>query len=94
MMHYPKTIQEIDEQRIGDELFIYGSNGEKLTVLNSTAMLIWSLCDGTHTVDDMVTVIHDIIPETDEIGLKEDIIQTVSGLSQKHLITDHPQPTS
>lgn len=89
-MQQPRKIDRIDEQRIGDELYLYGTDGEKLTVLNSTAMLIWSLCDGTHSVEDMVDVINDILPEVPGSELADDIQQTLAGLSQKKLITDYP----
>lgn len=63
----------VSEQRIGDELYIYGAGGETLTVLNTVAMCIWSLCDGTHTEAEMLELLHELYPDIETGSLREDI---------------------
>lgn len=72
-MTRPIRTEGIRAQRIGDELFLHGADGETLTVLNATAMMIWSLCDGDHDVAAMTEVLADIHPETDRGNLAADI---------------------
>ena len=87
-MNFPRKKDDHQEQRIGDELYLYGKDGEKLVVLNATAMLIWSFCDGTHSINDMVDELKNIHSEVDQAELRKDIEQTVQTLLRKNLITD------
>ncbi len=70
----------ISEQRVGDELYVYAADGETLTVLNGVAMLIWSMCDGGHAVDDMVHVLRDIFPDMDADLLRRDVQECLDAL--------------
>ena len=63
MNSHPRKREGLTEQRIGDELYLFAPNGEKLIVLNATSMLIWSLCDGDHGLTEMTTALHDIFRE-------------------------------
>lgn len=77
----------IREQRIGNELYLFGADGEDLSVLNATAMLIWSLCDGQHGRDDMLKIMSEIYPAADTGQLADDIEQCLSGFQAQGLIT-------
>ena len=39
---------------LGDEYVFYDAEGEKVHVLNATARRIYVLCDGSHTVQEIV----------------------------------------
>jgi len=86
MKKHPLKRSDIPEQRIGDELYLTAADGETLTVLNSAALLIWSLCDGTHSEGDIVNALHRNYPDVDQNTLREDLASCLTGFRQKGLI--------
>lgn len=40
---------------IGEELVLFNKNNKKGYILSKTGVAIWNLCDGKHTVDDIIT---------------------------------------
>ncbi len=66
----------LDVYDLGDELLIYSSDRELGITLNHSSKQIWQLCDGTHTLEDMATIL------SQQLGcapgaLLEDICTTV-----------------
>lgn len=47
----------VDVYDLGDELLIYSSDRELGITLNRSSKQIWQLCDGTHTLEDMATIL-------------------------------------
>ena len=47
----------VDVYDLGDELLIYSSDLELGITLNHSSKQIWQLCDGTHTLEDMATIL-------------------------------------
>jgi hypothetical protein len=50
----PQKRADLVIKELGDELMLYDEINEKIHVLNHTAYLIWSFCDGCHTLKDIV----------------------------------------
>lgn len=46
----PRRLQGIEEQSLGDEMLVYCPELELGVSLNSSALAIWKLCDGQHTL--------------------------------------------
>lgn len=86
MKKHPLKRSDIRDQRIGDELYLTAADGETLTVLNAAAQLIWSLCDGTHSEDDIVKALHRNYPDMDQDTLREDLTTCLAGFRQKKLM--------
>jgi hypothetical protein len=68
--------KRVDVYDLGDELLLYSSARELGITLNHSSKQIWQLCDGTHTLEDMATVL------SQQLGcapgaLLEDICTTV-----------------
>lgn len=72
MTTYQKN-NSLTEKRLGNELFLHNDSGDQLLVLNTTSMLIWSLCDGTHTLEQMLDVFIDLLPDVPSRELEKDI---------------------
>ena len=49
--------KSLDVYDLGDELLIYSSDQELGISLNHSSKQIWQLCDGTHTLEEMATVL-------------------------------------
>jgi len=85
-MSNPDRRKDIDAQRIGNELYLYLPGGEALAVLNATSMMIWSLCDGDHSPEDMVTVLSAIYHELPQETLRADIQAALHEFQTKSLL--------
>lgn len=65
-------------QDVDDELLVYDLQTDKAHCLNRSAVLIWKLCDGTNSIDDIVRRFE----ETDGARITEDFVWLA--LSQLH----------
>jgi hypothetical protein len=72
----PVRKPEISVNEVGSETLLYSKDAGAIHILNPTAELIWKLCDGNHTVEDMkrkitssfsVDVGHDIVKDIKNI---------------------------
>ncbi|MBR8833359.1 MAG: PqqD family peptide modification chaperone [Stigonema ocellatum SAG 48.90 = DSM 106950] len=68
--------KRLDVYDLSDELLIYSSDQELGITLNHSSKQIWQLCDGTHTLEDMATVLSQKLGCPGE-ALLEDICTTV-----------------
>jgi len=71
---------------LGGEFLIYSAEHKEIHVINPTAQLIWELCDGTHTVDDIGQELRahfSIPPESD---VTADIDNTLNTFKSKDLL--------
>jgi len=50
----PRQLDRFLGKDLGDEYVFYDAEGEKVHVLNATARRIYLLCDGTHTLQEIV----------------------------------------
>ncbi len=71
---------------LGGEFLIYSAEHKEIHVINPTAQLIWELCDGTHTVDEIVQELraHFSIPV--ESDVTTDIQDTLDTFKSKDLL--------
>ncbi len=68
--------KRLDVYDLGEELLIYSNDQELGITLNHSSKQIWQLCDGTHTLEDMATVLSQQLGCAGE-ALLEDICTTV-----------------
>ena len=76
----------LKENLTGQELFIYDAHDQELTVLNRSAIMIWSLCDGTHNLTQMLDVLSTIYPTIDANVLRNDTLLCLTSLTEQGLI--------
>lgn len=77
---------EIITKTISQETMLYTAEGELIHQLNPTARLIWELCDGEHTLQDMEQALRStfsIAPEQDVIM---DIRRTLDTFASQDLL--------
>jgi hypothetical protein len=60
---YPVTGYQLEV--LDDELIIFHPAGMKVLHSNQSGTLIWQLCDGQRTVDDIVALLRAAYPEAD-----------------------------
>ena len=71
---------------IGGETLLYSAEQEAIHILNPVANLIWELCDGEHTVEDMEQTIRAGFSVADERDVIRDIRQTLEIFAAKELL--------
>jgi hypothetical protein len=81
----PKAIDNLTAQDLGDETILYDSKKENVHILNETACVIWGLCDGKHTIEDMQRHLEEQFPDVKKEELNNDIMTTLKELQEKKL---------
>jgi hypothetical protein len=76
----------ITAKDIGGETLLYSAEEEAIHILNPTAQLIWELCDGEHTVEDMEQAIRTSFSVADENDVSGDIWRTLEVFVGKGLL--------
>ena len=82
----PVRKQGLIVQDIGRETLLYSAEGKVIHVLNPTAKLVWELCDGTHTIEDMEREIRMNFSTSKEHNVVEDIKRTLDLFVSKEII--------
>jgi pyrroloquinoline quinone biosynthesis protein D len=68
------------EPRDHDSLLVDAA-GHQLLLLNDTALALWDLCDGTNTVDEMITAVVDLF-SADVDDVRSDVASTIGRLRE------------
>jgi hypothetical protein len=55
-------------QELDDEILLYHPQQTRAVYMNATATLIWGLCDGATPVVEIIRVLEQAFPDTDEIA--------------------------
>ena len=82
----------LKENLTGQELFIYDAQDQELTVLNRSAIMIWSMCDRTHNLAQMLDVLSTIYPDADANVLRDDTLLCLTSFAEQELIVLHSSP--
>ncbi len=62
--------QVADRESMSGEMVLFHPATQQILYSNSTSALIWSLCDGQRTVDDIVQLLSEAYPEAgDEVAV-------------------------
>ena len=83
----PQHRSDLLEKSLGDETLLYDAEGGVIHVLNATAQVIWSLCDGEHTMTEMTqTLAVHFDLDGQPINLAGDVQETLAIFSAKGLL--------
>ncbi len=64
-------------EQMDDETLLYHPAGDKILQFNQTASIIWQLCDGQRSVDELIELLQEAYPEAaaEIAGDVEEILQ-------------------
>jgi hypothetical protein len=82
----PQRKPEIMVNDLGEQMALYSVEGKAVHVLNPTAKLIWDLCDGDHTLEDMESAIRSNFAVPEGHDVQAAVQRTVRELSEKGLL--------
>jgi PqqD family protein of HPr-rel-A system len=85
----PLRQSEILSQPLKDEMVLYPLEGKAIHVLNRTAVAIWELCDGNHTLAQIEAKVRErFVIQDPKADVATDIAQTLQELANKGLVRD------
>jgi hypothetical protein len=77
-------------REIGDETMLYSADEKAIHVLNPTAKVIWDLCDGKHTVEEMERAVKASFSVAEGYDAAADIERTLKVFANKGLLEKMP----
>ena len=79
----PKRNSEYEIEALEGELLLYHLGETKILYCNETAAVIWQLCDGSHTVEEITTLLAEAFPDA-AAAMNDDVTATLEQfLTQK-----------
>jgi hypothetical protein len=83
----PRRREEVVFRPLSDEWVLYDPATRRLHVLNLTAALVWSYCDGTRDVMDLVRSVRAAFREApDEARVGEDVREALEAFAREGLV--------
>lgn len=86
-MTNPVRKSDILIQEIGNEAFLYDPQQGHIHVLNTTAICVWNLCDGTHTVQEIVDQLCETYQFSSETDVYNDVIEILQTFTRLGTLT-------
>ncbi len=93
MSDRPHRVSGITEYEVEDELVLYDPRNDHAHVLNATAAVVWWMCDGEHSVDQIVAELADLY-DTESSRIAGDVSTVLKDLASSGLITLPSTPQS
>ena len=63
----PRRMPDYRLEKMDDELLLFHPAQTKILYCNDTASLIWQLCDGTRTAQEIVTILSEAYPDAADV---------------------------
>jgi hypothetical protein len=82
----PNRNHGITLQDIGKEMILYRKEDKAIHVLNQTARVIWDLCDGLHSLDDIEQALRERFTIPDHHDVAGDVQRTLATFQEKGLL--------
>jgi hypothetical protein len=72
----PKRKPDYRLELLDNELLLYHPTDTRIFYFNQTASLIWQLCDGQHSVSEIIQLLSDAYPESVD-SIRADVAATL-----------------
>ena len=83
----PRVQDDAVFRSLGTEWVVYDPRTQLLHVLNTTAALVWSACDGSRSVQDIARELTEVLTETpSEELLTEEVCDVIEGFRGQGLL--------
>lgn len=82
----PVHVEEVIAQRAAGTLVLLHLESGQYYSLDEVGIRVWELCDGTHTISEIVsTISEEYSAAADQV--KQDVVDLVEELSREHLVS-------
>lgn len=85
---HPRKAVDLIEEDLGAELLVYRPAGREIHVLNSTARLVWRLCDGAHSAPEIAAELRSRFAVRAGHDPDGDVQHLLTSFTQKHLLRE------
>ncbi len=82
----PRARKDLVLQEVGEEGLLYDREGAMVHILNRTALHAWRLCDGRHTVDEIVEALVSAFSGAEATRVRRDVEKMLAGLLERGLL--------
>ena len=82
----PKARRDLVLQEVGHEGMLYDRAGERIHILNVTALTIWKACDGARDLDGLAGIVAGRFTNIDGQDIKGDIESLLSDFEERGLL--------
>jgi hypothetical protein len=86
MLYVKPTRKAVRAIEVEGETMLHDPATQQVYVLNPTAALIWSLCDGTHTVEQMIDAVKTQFSQTTGVDVPQDVNQSLAWFNEYGLL--------
>ena len=76
------------EELVDSDLFLANPGGQTIYHLNGLGAGLWRLLDGTHGLDDVVTVLKEAFPNVESEAIESDVLALVDDLADRGLLIE------
>lgn len=83
---FPRKVPGLLETPTGRECLVMDAAGRELMVLNRTAVLVFSLCNGVHSPGAIAEVLREIHPDAPAAEVEVDVRDCLSAFAANGLI--------
>ena len=81
----PRRVGRVVQHEIDGEIVLYDPKRNRVHTLNPTAAVVWQLCDGSRTADQLaedMAILYDMDPSV----IKRDLSQVLGEFEKSHLL--------
>ena len=82
----PKTSNDYKLEEIDGELLAYSPATTRSIYLNPSASIIWLMCNGEHSVAEMIDALKEEYPDAAD-SIEDDVISTIETLRENQAIS-------
>jgi hypothetical protein len=72
----PLRKPEFRLEKMDNEILLFNPTTSNVLYLNESASVIWQLCDGQHSVEEMIKLLADVYPEAAD-AMRQDVQETL-----------------
>ena len=84
----PLRKQDIITKVVGNETILYSSGKRVIHVLNHTAKLVWELCDGSHSIEDMERAMRAKFSFSAECDVEKDVREMLDDFAKTGVLEE------
>jgi len=82
----PKHKDAFRIEQLDDEFLLYHPSQKKIMYCNNTASLVWQLCDGKRTINEIVALLNEAYEEKEET-IRNEVLQTLTTFYEHQAIS-------
>lgn len=84
----PKTVDDFQLEEIDGEVLLYSPSATRSIYLNPSAAVIWRLCTGEFTTEEIVNSLKEQFPDEAE-SIEEDVLTTLEKFVESSAVELH-----